>query len=142
MTARPRQLALALPNTWGGARKGAGRKPKGEKAGIPHRSRLEFSRHHPLHVTVRMKDHVWNLRSRRSYAAISQALENGGERERFRVVHFSIQGNHVHLLVEAESVAALYSAMRGLDVRLARALNKMMGRKGAVFADRYHARVL
>lgn len=59
-----------------------------------------------------------------------------------RIVHFSIQGNHLHLIFEAESARGLAAAVRALSIRLARRLNRMMGRAGAVFEDRYHAHVL
>jgi hypothetical protein len=57
-------------------------------------------------------------------------------------VHFSVQGNHIHCIVEAPDAEALGRAMKGLEVRMARALNKVMRRCGAVFADRYHAHLL
>jgi hypothetical protein len=60
----------------------------------------------------------------------------------FRVVHFSLLGDHLHLIVEADDKVALSAGMQGLTVRVAKALNRMMGRRGAVFADRYHAHVL
>ena len=53
-----------------------------------------------------------------------------------------MQSDHVHLLVEAASKSALSRAMKGLAVRLARAVNRVLGRAGAVLRDRYHARVL
>ena len=53
-----------------------------------------------------------------------------------------IQGNHLHLIVEVESRAALSRAMQVLSVRIARRLNALAARKGAVFADRFHARAL
>ena len=63
-------------------------------------------------------------------------------RSRFRVVHFSIQNDHVHLIVEAADAAALARGMQGLAVRIAKRLNNAIGRKGTVWADRYHARPL
>src|SRR6185436_9031369 len=60
----------------------------------------------------------------------------------YRLIEFSVQGNHIHLVVEAPDVVALGRAMKGLEVRMARALNKVMKRKGPVFADRYHAHLL
>jgi putative transposase len=57
-------------------------------------------------------------------------------------VHFSVQGNHLHFIVEAPDAVALGRAMKGLQVRMARALNKVMRRQGAVFADRHHAHLL
>jgi REP element-mobilizing transposase RayT len=61
-------------------------------------------------------------------------------KDTFRVVHFSVQSNHVHLLIEADDRAALSRGMQGLKTRLARRLNALFGRRGTVFTDRYHAR--
>ena len=135
------QLGLEL-RTWGGKRKGAGRKPSGPRAGVSHRVRPALRRRLPVHVTLRMAEHVWNLRSRRSFRVIRAALETGADRFGVRVVQLSVQGNHLHLLVEAADRAALGRAMKGLSVRLAKGLNHMMGTKGRVLADRYHAHVL
>ena len=143
MTTR-RQLALALPTPagHGGRRRGAGRKPAGDRAAVSHHGRPEVTPRFPVHVTLRALDHVWNLRSRRSFRAIEAALSAMMRWREFRVVHFSVQGNHLRLLVEADDNRALAEGMQGLSVRLARGLNRMMGRRGRVFAGRYHARVL
>jgi REP element-mobilizing transposase RayT len=91
---------------------------------------------------MRMADHVWNLRSHRSFAIIHKVLSAVRGREDFRVPEFSIQGNHIHLIVEASGARALGSGMRALSVRLARRLNRMMGRSGPVLEDRYYTHVL
>jgi REP element-mobilizing transposase RayT len=96
----------------------------------------------PLHVTLRMAPHVFNLRSRRSFRVIAAALRLGGDRFNVRVIEFSVQGNHIHLLVEAPNRRALARAIQGFSIRVAKGLNRMMGRSGRVFDDRYHARVL
>jgi REP element-mobilizing transposase RayT len=70
------------------------------------------------------------------------ALDSGSDREGFRVVHFSAQSNHVHLIVEARDKQRLARGLQGLKVRLAKGLNKLWRRRGAVFADRYHALLL
>ena len=62
--------------------------------------------------------------------------------ESFRVLHFSIQHDHVHLLVEADAPAALSRGIQGLAIRAARAINRLLGRRGRVWADRFHARDL
>jgi REP element-mobilizing transposase RayT len=82
------------------------------------------------------------LRTHRCFRALRRAFERGCARFGFRLVHFSVQGNHVHFIVEAPDQLALTRAMKGLEVRMARALNKVMQRKGAVFSDRYHAHLL
>jgi REP element-mobilizing transposase RayT len=96
----------------------------------------------PLHVTLRMAPHVYNLRSRRSFRVIEAALRISGDRFGVRIIHFSVQGNHIHLVVEAPDGRSLARAIQGLSIRVARGLNRMMGRAGRVFDDRYHARVL
>jgi REP element-mobilizing transposase RayT len=95
-----------------------------------------------VHVTLRVGPEVWNLRSRRSFRVIGGALWAGADRLGLRLCEFSIQGNHVHLLVEAGGQQALARGIQGLCIRMARGLNRMMGRQGRVFADRYHAHIL
>ena len=95
-----------------------------------------------MHVTVRLRREVWSLRTHRCFRALKRAFARGCERFGFRLIEFSVQGNHIHMIVEAPDAVALGRAMKGLEVRMARALNKVMLRKGPVFADRYHAHVL
>lgn len=125
----------------GGARLGAGR-PKKKEAGVSHQERPAFAENQPVHVTLRVRDHVYNLRSRRCFEAIREAMEASRDRFGFRSVGVSIQGNHLHLMGEAASREALTLAVQGLKVRIARSLNRVMGRHGKVFAERYHLRVL
>jgi REP element-mobilizing transposase RayT len=80
---------------------------------VPHRARPRFERRTPVHVTLRMAKHVWSLRSRRSLRALDGALRYGSERFGSRIVQFSLQGNQVHLLVEADNTASLVRAMKG-----------------------------
>jgi len=89
-----------------------------------------------------MLPHVWNLRSRRSFRVLSEAFAKGCDRLGFRLAHFSVQGNHLHLVVEAPDEVRLARGLQGLAVRIARRLNRLMGRTGKVFADRYHSHVL
>ena len=125
----------------GGYREGAGR-PKKPGAGVPHRPRAALKARHPVHVTLRVRDDVPNLRSRACFRAIAPALAEGRERFGLGLVHFSVQANHVHFIAEADDQDALTRGMQGLGVRIARALNRVLGRSGKVFADRYHAHVL
>jgi putative transposase len=73
---------------------------------------------------------------------LGRAFWAGGDRFGLRLVQYSVQGNHVHLLVEVRGKRALSRGMQGLGVRVARGLNRMSGRRGRVLADHYHARVL
>ncbi len=125
----------------GGLRAGAGRR-RSKKSGMPHLRRAELAARHPVHVTLRVGKGCWNLRSHRALRVLEPAFHAARDRFGFRLVHFSVQGNHLHLIVEAENRESLARGMKGLEVRLARALNRMMQRKGRVFGDRYHAHIL
>jgi putative transposase len=59
-----------------------------------------------------------------------------------RILHFSIQSNHIHLLIEANDSARLSKGMKGFAVRVAKGLNELLGTRGSIWADRYHARAL
>src|SRR3982074_2700166 len=141
---KAKQMQLRLP-TWGGRRKQRRKRRPGEKRRlrkVPHRRRPALSAKYPVHATWRVLPHVWNLRSRRCFSRIARSFDRGRDRFGFRLGHFSVQGNHIHLVVEARDERALARGMQGLGVRIAKALNRLMQRKGTVFADHYHARIL
>ncbi|MEO1484005.1 MAG: transposase, partial [Myxococcota bacterium] len=73
---------------------------------------------------------------------IRGAITKCRERNGGRVVQWSVQRDHIHLLVEAHGAPALAKAMQGLSVCIARRLNKALGRRGPAFQDRYHAHIL
>src|SRR5215471_3248932 len=141
MSRRSRQLALRFPNGWGGRRDGAGRKP-GIRPKTPHRARPEHARANPVHVTMRSAFRP--LRSQFVFPTVRLAIAAANRRDgkAFRIVHFSVQMDHLHLLVEADDKNALSSGMRGLAIRVARAVNKLVSRHGRVWADRWHGRPL
>jgi hypothetical protein len=135
-----RQLGLEF-HSHGGRRPGAGRKTSPNTPGVSHHGRPLHDRRHPLHVTLRAAHGLPSLRRARLFAAIRRALAAASP-DTFRVVHYSVKGNHVHLLVEAEGGGALSSGMQGLEIRVAKAVNRILQRHGSVWADRYHARPL
>ena len=96
----------------------------------------------PLHVTLRIARGVPNLRAEVPMRAMRRALTEGKERLGLRVVHYAVQPDHVHLIVEAEDTRALSRGVAGLSVRFARGFNRALGRRGRVMGDRYHARSL
>ncbi len=143
MRHRPRQLTLDLsaPRRWGGRRPGAGRKP-GPNPGLPHVSRARFRQTLPAHVTLRLLPGLPSLRTVPVVHAIEASFAKGCERGSFRLVHYSLQGNHAHLIVEAHDREALGRGMKSVGARLARAVNRVARRSGRVLADRYHCRLL
>ena len=132
------QLDLA-PRTWGGARPGAGRKRRTDRHDPDHVLRPEVSATSPIHVVLRTLPSVPRLRQATMYRAIRHALEQAFRTAAFRVVHTSIQSNHLHLIIEASHRDALRRGMQSLAITAARAINRAAGRRGKVFAFRYHA---
>jgi REP element-mobilizing transposase RayT len=128
--------------TWGGKRRGAGPKRRGPRSLVKHRTRDSFRAGGPVHVTLRLAAGLPSLRKRATYSVLLAALGGGCDRFGMQLVHWSVLGNHLHLMVEACDRRALSRGMQGLAVRLAKALNRWWQRSGRVFADRYHARVL
>lgn len=137
--AKIRQLTFA---SRGGKRRGAGRKPNRAHAGVSHSTRPALAARFPVLVTLELQRGLQSLRTRATLRSLHDALRRGRERLGMRLVHFSIQSNHIHLLVEARDATSLSRGMQGLSVRIARALNRLWCRKGRVFADRFHSRIL
>jgi len=138
---KPKQLALGLP-VRGGKRRGAGRKPKGKRALVSHRARPRFAAPTPVHVTLRVAAEIPSLRSSRRFASVKECFLRSRGRFGVRLAEYTVLGNHVHLIVEADDSASLSRGVQGLCIRLARALNALLSRAGAVFADHFHSRVL
>jgi REP element-mobilizing transposase RayT len=130
----------------GGKRKGAGRPPKGQRAGSPHKKRIAFKARNPLHVSLRVEKVIGSLRRRCMWHAVRSATFAVASREDFRIVHVSVQRTHVHLLVEADGRTALAKGMQAFQISAAKHMNAALKwevrRRGKVFSDRYHAEVI
>ena len=128
------------------------RKPrKDKKLGRPrihkhssgaHRKREPLAARFPVHVTLRRGEGLPSLRMPSTLKVLRRAFRAGCDRFGFRLVHYSIQSNHIHLLAEARDRRALSRGMQGLVIRMARALNRLWGRSGKVFPHRYFDRIL
>lgn len=137
----PKQLSLPAPRRWGGRRVGAGRKRTQPRPGPRHVARPIHDGCHPVHVTLRSAAGIPSLRSETLFTTLRRALSLASGR-RFRVVQFSVQTNHLHLIVEADSRRALVRGLQGLAIRCALAVNRTAQRTGPVWSGRYHARAL
>src|SRR3954471_11999836 len=140
---RPEPEQLVLFKKRGGKRHGAGRPPKGPRAGSPHKARPYLHARYPVHVVLRVIAAVGNLRRRFTYRAIREATLTTARREDFRIVHLSIQRTHLHLIVEARHKDALAAGMQGFQISAAKHLNAAISRgtpgprrRGSVFPDR------
>ncbi len=126
---------------WGGKRAGAGRKFEAG-SGVPHLCRTGLASRYPCHVTLKVRDDVPSLRTVKLVRELERSWAKACDRGTFRLAHYSIQANHVHLIVEAKDADALGRGMKSLGARLARAVNRVFARRGPVLKDRYHHVVL
>ncbi len=141
MTRRP-QLRLQF-RTHGGKRKRAGRKPAiPGNPKLRHAARPMADARFPAQITVRMRAGVPRLRNYELCKVLRRAFVYGCKKDEFRICHFSIQGNHIHLVCEAASASARARGVQGWAVRVARGVNRFAERSGSVFDDRYHLKTL
>ncbi|MBA3459449.1 MAG: transposase [Deltaproteobacteria bacterium] len=141
---RIRHIQLSLdaarrPMGHGGWRPGAGR-PR-TRQGVSHEAREPIAGSVPQHVTLRIADGVTSLRKRKLVKLIRQSIAKAHKPD-FRVAHFNVESNHLHLIIEAENNERRARGIKGLKVRIARRVNRALGRRGALFGDRYHTRAL
>jgi len=127
---------------WGGARAGAGRPKRGAIASEPHKQRPAHLCSQPVHVVARVVRAAGVLHDRHARRAIERALQRSLGHSAFRIVHLRIAQARIELVVEASDRIALARGMQGFQVAAAKHLNRLRGRRGCVFADRYRARPL
>ena len=125
----------------GGPRAGAGR-PRGPRPVVYHVRRDAHPRECPAHVTLRVRSDVPSLRTRSFLRELRRSFAAACERGEFRVAQFSVQRDHLHLVVEAAGKPALGRGMKSAAARVARAVNRVFSRTGPVLLGRYHVRAL
>ena len=126
----------------GGYRAKAGRRPGRSSLRVPHVRRPDLTRHQAVHVTLHLCEGLPSLRRSRSSRLCEAVFRAERNRKGFRLVHYAIRSNHLHLVCEADQREALSRGMQRLASRLARGLNAAAGRTGTVFRDRFHGRVI
>jgi putative transposase len=95
-----------------------------------------------VHVTLRAA--LGSLRSQVLYPTVRIAISRATRHapDRFRIIHYSVQSNHLHLIVEAAERRALSAGVHGLEARITRYVNELLMRRGSLWADRWHGRAL
>ncbi len=133
------QMSFRLVGRGGPGRK-QGRKKRSR--GVSHARRAFIDRRHPVHVSTRVLPGLPSLRGRVLWETVRRALALCCKRPGFRIVHFSVQGQHIHLICEADDRKALSRGVQAFKTSVARRLNGKCGRRGVVFGDRYHERII
>jgi REP element-mobilizing transposase RayT len=124
--------------------KGAGRPklPDHKKKSIPHRERAIIPRNTPVHVTIKINKHIVStLRNKIIFKKISQAISKARNKG-IRLIHFTIQRDHVHMLIETNDKKQLGRAMQAMGISLAKSLKNLTKKKLRIFKDRYHVHIL
>lgn len=124
----------------GGRRPGAGRKKK-LSPGVRHRVREKVTKHTPVHVNFKVVKNLPNLRNKIILKCLKRAVMKA-RLKGLQVIYFSLQSNHVHLIIEASSNTLLSKGMMALSVSFAKSLNGVLKRAGIVQKERYHLQVL
>jgi REP element-mobilizing transposase RayT len=125
---------------------------------VAHRERPVHKGRHPVHVTLRARHGLPSFRQQLVHALVLRVLRDQRKRaygSTFQIVHFSIQSNHLHMVIEADdgprearsspesrTKNALRAGVSGFVIAFARRLNALLHRKGKVWDDRYHRRDL
>lgn len=135
--AKARPKAAVKSSGWGGRRPGAGRPPGPEPRQALHRGRGEHRAEQPVYINLRTTSR--SLRTQAVFPTLRDAIReaNDSDPEQFRVVHFSVQADQIHLIVEADDRRALVEGVRGLSIRIARRVNQQLGLEGRFFSDRW-----
>lgn len=117
---------------WGGRRTGAGRK-RMHSRGVSHRKRSRVSRHTPTHINMKYRAQIRN----KDFLRILKRAILNSRKKGLRILHYSVQSNHIHFIIEADNNHFLERGMRSLTVTLVSGINK-----GRVQLQRYHLHVL
>ena len=134
------EAAERKARNWGGRRPGSGAKQKRWRQSAPHRPRAAADSWAPYHATLSRLFGLPNLRRKETFALALRIFREKALLPGFRLTAWTIQSNHLHLLVEAASKEHLSRALQGIQVCLARGWNRIWRRRGAVFAGRFHSR--
>jgi REP element-mobilizing transposase RayT len=104
--------------------------------------RPELTPDRPVHVAIRVRDGTLKLRIKHCFRIVRAALIAASQKIRFRLIAYSVQGNHLHLIAEADDKFALSRAMRSLSIRIAKRINQLMRARGRRIRNRYMLSVL
>ncbi|MEZ4442662.1 MAG: transposase [Polyangiaceae bacterium] len=138
-----RQLGLSARGRRGGYRHGAGRKriPRDQRGYVAHLERPKVTKATPVHVTLRCVAGLPSLR-RRPTQRLIEAIFAEENRKGFRLTHYSIQSNHLHLIAEGNDTTSLSRGIQRIASRIARTLNQRFARRGRLFRERFDGKVL
>jgi REP element-mobilizing transposase RayT len=120
--------------------KGAGRKAIHDR-GIRHISRDPIKRITPLHLTIKIESKKAGIKNKNILTALHHSIKKARILG-LRILHYTLEFDHVHLLVEADNNERLGRGMQSFGISFSKGINKIKQMKGRVFKTRYHFRKL
>jgi len=114
-------------------------RPATHDRGIRHIERPRFSRPRSFHLTIKVKSNKADIQNKKILKALHHAIKRARLKD-LKVVHYTLEYNHIHLLVEAGCNRRLHSGMQAFGISLAKAINRIKAAKGTVYKHRYHYR--
>lgn len=116
----------------------AGRKAIHDRA-IRHTERPKFKNARSLHLTIKVRENKADIKSIKLLKALHHAIKRA-RLMKLKIIHYTLEYNHVHLLVEADTHHALHRGMQAFGISFSKAINKTKRLKGTVYKHRYHFR--
>ena len=113
-------------------------RPRSKGSGASHLARPELKNATPTHITMKLEGGLASLRTLAAWRVLTSVIRAFHCAQSVRICQFTVQGDHLHLICEAAGAREVSRAMVSLGTRIARQLNKLWGRTGRVFAERYH----
>jgi REP element-mobilizing transposase RayT len=137
---KQKQIQFKKVGGWGGKRKGAGRPNLSGTVNHMSREKVDFKK--PLHITLKLNGRIKKtLRGPMMLSRLKECLKKA-KAIGLRVIHFSVQMNHIHILAECRDNEVLDRGMKSLGCSLGKAIRKSCGENGPVFNGRFHLHVL
>jgi REP element-mobilizing transposase RayT len=118
--------------------KGAGRPAIHDKA-IRHIGRPKFIKPRSLHLTIKVRENKADIKTKRLLKALHHAIKRARLKD-LKIIHYSLEHNHVHLLAEANSDKILKTGMQAFGISFSKAINRTKKLNGTVYKHRYHFR--
>lgn len=125
------QLSLINPRSAG--------RPASNDKGIRHTRRERITKQSALHFTIKVRENKADIKNKRLLKILHHAIKRA-RLKKLKVLHYSLEYNHVHLLVEARDNQIIHQGMQAFGISFAKAINKIKFLKGRVYKNRYHFR--
>lgn len=120
--------------------KGAGR-PAIHDRGIRHIARDEIKKLTPLHLTIKIEKDKAGLKNKFILKSLHSSIKKA-RKIGLKIIHYTLEYDHVHLLVETDNKTALARGMQSFGISFSKSINKIKKAQGKVFKTRYHYRKL